>query len=112
MGLSLRDFRARITISNAEVRRQNVATALKLKDKGYSNTAIGKRMGINESSVRSLLDPTLQKRSERTMVTANILEDLVKEKKYIDVGKVKNKWYNRYPVESCISYSKTKRLQN
>lgn len=87
MGITTTQLRARISIANAEKRAADVAMAVRLKDKGYSNVAIGKRMGIGESSVRSLLDPTIQARSEITMNIANILEDRVKEVQFLDVGR-------------------------
>lgn len=85
-GLSSTEFRKRISIENAEERKIASSQALKLKDKGYSKMEIGRRMGKNESSVRSLLDPALQERSNITRATANILKDAVEKKNYIDVG--------------------------
>ena len=85
-GISTKQLAARISISNAEQRAADRAEVIKLKDKGYSNVAIGKKMGKNESSIRSLLDPVLAERAEKTMAVANLLRDQVKEKKYLDVG--------------------------
>ena len=51
-GMNSKELRARITISTAETRAADRRTALKYKDKGYSNVATGQKMGINESSVR------------------------------------------------------------
>ena len=44
-----------------DIRTMNVAKAKKLKDKGYSNAAIGRKIGRSESTVRRLLseDDTL-----------------------------------------------------
>ena len=72
---------------------------LKLKDKGYSNMEIGRRMNINESSVRNLLDPALAERSEIARITANMLKQSVEEKRYVDVG---------VGVESHIGVSRVK----
>ena len=60
--------------------------AYRLKVKCYSNVAIGERMGINESSVRSLLNPALKDRASSTAVTSTVIKDAVDTKKYIDVG--------------------------
>lgn len=79
-------LRAKRSIAINEKRAADVATALKLKDKGYSNVAIGKKMSINESSVRSLLDPAIQARSDITQTTANMLKDRVNDVKYLDIG--------------------------
>lgn len=70
----------------AEEWQANSSQALRLKDKGYSNIKIGEIMGINESSVRSFLDPAMQERAKMINATANILKEAVEKKKYIDVG--------------------------
>ena len=79
-------LRAMKSIAKAEDRAEKEHTAATLKDKGYSNMEIGRRMGINESSVRNLLNPTLKARNDRTQVVANALSEKVKDAKYVDVG--------------------------
>ena len=85
-GISTKQLAARVSISNAEQRAAERAEAIRLKDKGYSNVAIGKKMGKNESSIRALLDPVLAERAEITMNIANLLKENVDKKKYLDVG--------------------------
>lgn len=80
------EFRARQTIAKDQVRAANVSQAMRLKDTGMSTTAIGKEMGINESSVRTLLDPALAEKHMILTNTANTLRDHVTEKRYLDVG--------------------------
>src|SRR5512146_3250748 len=53
----------------------NASMALKLKDKGMSNTAIGIRLGVNESVVRSWLAPAFQERAKIAGVIAGKLKD-------------------------------------
>ena len=77
MGMTTTVFRSRISLANSEIRKENVARALELKDQGYSNVAIGEMMGINESSVRSLLNPALAERASIARTTANVLKDAV-----------------------------------
>jgi DNA-binding CsgD family transcriptional regulator len=64
-----------------------IQTAERLRDKeGLGPTEIGRKMGLNESTVRSLLNP---KRKENTMLarnTANFLIDQINKKGMIDVG--------------------------
>ena len=56
MNMTTSVLRARISYASDTLRRERASMAMKLKDKGYSNPAIAKRMGLpNESSVRSLL---------------------------------------------------------
>ena len=59
LGMTTTQLRARRSIAKAEQRKADVAQALRLKEKGYSNVAIGEKMGINESNVRSLLNLTI-----------------------------------------------------
>lgn len=92
----LRDARS---IAKNMQKAADIATAQGLKDKGYSNVAIGKKMGINESSVRALLDPGQKARSDILEATSNMLKDQVEAKGYIDVGA---------GVEYHLGISKTK----
>jgi hypothetical protein len=86
LGMTTSDLRIQKSIAKASVRQEDAAQALRLKDKGYSNVAIGQRMGINESSVRALLDPALQERANITNATSQMLKKSIDEKDYIDVG--------------------------
>ena len=62
-------------------------TAKRLKEKeGLGATEIGRRMGLNESTVRSLLDPAAQARAELAANTANFLRDQCDKRGMIDVG--------------------------
>lgn len=79
-------LRAATAISRHEKRSGDVALAVRLKEKGLSNVAIGERMGINESSVRALLNTSIQENQAVLKTTANILKKNVDEKGYIDVG--------------------------
>lgn len=98
-GIKTTQLRARMALSKAEKFSGDRSQALKLKDKGYSNMEIGRRMNINESSVRNLLDPALAERSEIARITANMLKQSVEEKRYVDVG---------VGVESHIGVSRVK----
>lgn len=71
-----------------DVRRlEQIETVKRLRDKeGLNNSEIGKRMGINESTVRSLLNPNSEARTKKAMETADFLREQIKEKKMIDVG--------------------------
>lgn len=79
-------FRAAKTIARNEKKQADISMAERLKAKGMSNVAIGERMGINESSVRSLLAPGVKDRADILTATSNMLRDQVAEKKYIDIG--------------------------
>lgn len=80
------DIRALKAIAKSQNREADIAQAVKLKDKGLSNVAIGERMGIPESSVRSLLNPTLRERNDVILSTANELKRMMGDG-YLDIGK-------------------------
>lgn len=89
-GLGLKtteELRFRIGME-ADIRRADMRNqAIKLLDKGYSHVAIGKRMGgLNESTVRSLLNDTIHERKQVVTNIANALKDAVKKQKYVDIG--------------------------
>jgi predicted transcriptional regulator len=86
LGMTTTQLRTRKSIAKAEIRAADAALAQRLLDKGMSKSAIGRRMGINESTVRSLLDPTIQERSNIASATANMLRDVVEKKGLVDVG--------------------------
>ena len=87
LGYSTTDFRTVYAIAKDERRSDLVATAKRLKEKeGLNNSEIGRKMGINESSVRSLLDPNSEYKMKQAKETANFLKEQVDKKKMVDVG--------------------------
>lgn len=80
-------LRAWVTIGKEEEMAANVSRAMKLKETGMSNVAIGKEMGVNESVVRTWLDPARKEKLSSTRNVANALVQEVKKNKYLDVGK-------------------------
>lgn len=84
--LSVRQLRARQSNEKHALRAAQTSMAIRLKEKGYSNVAIGKRLDVPESTVRTLLDPARQEKLTISENTANILKDAVKSKKYVDIG--------------------------
>ena len=75
--MTIAELRKAKSLATSEIRAEDYSFAFRLREKGYSYTEIGRRMGINESSVRSLLDPAIKKRSEITKVTSNMLKEAV-----------------------------------
>lgn len=87
MGMTTSVFRAKLSMAEDEMRKERVAEAARLRDKGMSYPAIAKRMKLpNESSVRSLLEPKSNARSEQTQNVINALKQAVEDKRYVDVG--------------------------
>nr|DAM29498.1 MAG TPA: RNA dependent RNA polymerase [Caudoviricetes sp.] len=86
MGLTTTQLRAHITNANAELKADKVHRALELKQKGLSTSAIGREMGLNESSVRELLKPDALARKDKISKAADILREDADNRKYIDFG--------------------------
>lgn len=86
LGITTTQLRAAKSIARNEQKQADIAMAQRLKDKGLSNVAIGQKMKLNESTVRSLLAPGQKDKVDVLQTTANMLKDQVAEKKYIDVG--------------------------
>lgn len=87
MGLeSTTQLRAAKSIAKNEQKAADIATAQKYKEHGMSNVAIGEKMGINESSVRSLLANGAKDKSDRLATVVSVLKEQVDSRGYIDVG--------------------------
>lgn len=83
---STTQLRVAYTVAKNERRRLDVDRANSLLSDGLSITEIGRKMGINESSVRSLLDKQSSERMNQAETTANILKKEIADKKMLDVG--------------------------
>lgn len=86
LGMTTTELRARKSNAKSHNKQEDIARAIRLKDKGYSNTEIGRLMGMGESSVRQLLDPVVQARAKITSATVDILKENVGEKGLVDIG--------------------------
>ena len=86
MGITTTQLRAAKSIAKNEKRQSDINMAERLKAKGMSNVAIGERMGIPESTVRTLLAPGVKDKADILLSTANMLKEQVAEKKYLDIG--------------------------
>lgn len=86
MGLTTSEYRRQISWANYERRLLDVQTAKSLKEDGLGATEIGRKMGIPESTVRSLLNPKSEDKMNQCMETVEFLRKQVDEKGMIDVG--------------------------
>jgi len=101
LGISVQSLREQKSLIRDATFAANAALAMRLKAKGYSNVAIGARMGKNESTVRSYLEPERLERAKVTTNVINLLTKNLKEHNYIDVG---------LGVEAHLGISRTKLL--
>lgn len=85
-GLTVRQYRAQKSLANDLRRLDKVVQAESLKSDGLNNSEIGRKMGINESTVRSLLDSGREAKMMQAMNTANFIREQVDKKGPIDVG--------------------------
>ena len=85
-GLNSSQYRMEKAICKNERRALDVARAKSLKKDGLGATEIGKKMGINESTVRSLLNEKSENRMLQAQNTANFIKKKIEEKGMIDVG--------------------------
>lgn len=74
------------SLAKKEIKSEQIAEAEKLKAKGYSPTAIGKKMGLNESSARALLDPAAKEKNKAVDELADLVRNSIETKKYVDIG--------------------------
>lgn len=99
MGITTTKLRARRTIAYNEQLAQRQHRAYELKQKGYSSTKIGEIMGVNESTVRSLLNPSSRARANASTIIANNLKETIGKDGAVDIGK---------GVEQYLGYSQDK----
>lgn len=84
------NLRAEIAIQGKRERQINMARAVKLLDECNGNVSeVARKMGKNESSIRSLLDPVKADRTNKYENTAEMLKKRIEESKsgIIDVSK-------------------------
>lgn len=85
--VTLNDYRNEKAWCVYERRLRNVETAKRLRDKeGLNNTEIGRRMGVNESTVRGWFEADSEARMRVAASTVDFLKKQVDEKGMIDVG--------------------------
>lgn len=93
MGLeSTTRLRAVNSIARNEQKQAQITQAQRLKNKGVSGVEIGKRMGVPESTVRTLLAPGAKDKADNLTSISNMLKSEVDKHTYIDVGRGVESW--------------------
>ena len=88
MQMTTTQLRARKAVAYQEQLAAKQAMAARLKAKGYSPTMIAKRMNLpNESSARSLLNPSSQARAKIAFTIANNLKETMGDSNAVMIGK-------------------------
>jgi DNA-binding CsgD family transcriptional regulator len=87
-GMTTSQLRDTVTIANQAKKAEMISQVRRMRfDQGMSNVAIGKRLGIPESTVRNYLKDEVQSRNEVLKSTSEMLRAQVDKHGYIDVGK-------------------------
>lgn len=86
LGLSTTQFRTEIGIARDERRILQLAKIKSLKEDGLGATEIGRQLGINESTVRSLLNEKSESKMKEAKNTADFIKKQIDERGMIDVG--------------------------
>lgn len=93
-GMKLEDYRNEKYWAEWTRKEEQITKAKGLREKGLGFSAIGKEMGVNESTVRSWLNPKTQANMQMAKQTADFLKEQVAQKGMIDVGKDQERFIN------------------
>jgi len=85
-GMTTTQLRDTTTMAKRARKAADIARANQLKERGLSNVAAAKKMGIPESTFRTLVKPGAAEENSILESTADMLRDQIAKKKYIDVG--------------------------
>ena len=85
-GVSIRELRDLNTIYNNDLKRYQAQQAVKYREKGWSHKAIGEKLGIGESLVRSRIADHDKLLEDRLGNTTEALKSELKRFNYLDVG--------------------------
>lgn len=84
---TVNDLKTEMSIEKNLALRANIQTAEKLYKKYKNRSAVAREMGLNESSVRSLLNPVIMENRLKYSNTADKLRDIVDKKEIVDISK-------------------------
>lgn len=84
--MSTTEYRKEKRICSQARRMYKVATAKSLEKDGLSRSEIGRKMGVNESTVRSWLNEDSEIRMTKAKETAEFLKKEIETKRILDVG--------------------------
>lgn len=86
-GMTTTQMNAAKTYDANLAKMQRDAKIYKLHDKGYSNLAIAKEMGIPDTTVGTVIRNKDKKKENQLMKTIEVLKESVEKDTYIDAGK-------------------------
>ena len=86
-GMSTGEYRAAKANAKAERKEYYRAKAKSMREDGYNDSEIARSFGMNESSLRSLMNEASITRSRQARTTADLIKKVVDEQGMTDVGK-------------------------
>jgi DNA-binding CsgD family transcriptional regulator len=86
MDMKVSELRNQRSIAKNAALASTISEVVRLGEKGMSNVAIGQRLRIPESTVRSLRKQSLTAKTDVLNSTANLLKDKLSTGGYLDVG--------------------------
>lgn len=86
VGITTGQLRAKKTIARNAEKQAQISRAEALKRKGYGSTEGAKKMGIPESTYRTLLAPGAKDKADALQATVQALRDQVAQHTYLDIG--------------------------
>lgn len=85
-GMTMAQYKQEKALCNYDYKCTLIARARELSASGEKTTEIGKKMGVNESTVRGWLDPQSTKKLDEIKSTVDTLRDALKDQKMVDIG--------------------------
>lgn len=108
-GMKLEEYRNEKYWAEWTRKEEQIVKAKNLKDKGLGNSAIGKELGVSESTVRGWFEPNAEANRMLAKQTADFLKDQINEKGMLDVGKDVERFINvGEGAEKGLGISRTK----
>ena len=86
MGMSIKQLRKRISVADEETKAYLYTEAKRLKDKGMSNVAIGKRLGYPDTTIGNWLKKGDALVNTVSKQNADKLKSQISEDQYLDIG--------------------------
>jgi DNA-binding CsgD family transcriptional regulator len=87
LGLSIREYRTEISLANDQRYVHDLARIKSLQADGLGSTEIGRKLGMKESTVRSMLDRETESATQAARKTADFIKNEIDKRGMIDVGK-------------------------
>lgn len=93
-GMKLEDYRNEKYWAEYTRKEQQIFKAKNMRDKGLGPSAIGRELGVSESTVRGWFNPKAEAKMMAAKQTADFLKQQIAEKGMIDVGKDTERFIN------------------